>query len=302
MHETTFENLCILNRTIRTMDVAILFESNLALIERVIAGVCHRAGMFGADAEDFASAAKIELMENDYAILRLFAERSSLATFLAIVIQRFLIDERTRRTGRWHPSREAERLGESAVVLERIVRRDRRSIDEALPIVQSIDPTLTRERVVEMEKRLPPRTPRPHAVELGDAERELAAAESADARALESDAGRLSEKAGRLIRDAIEAMSLEDRMIIRLHYGSAMTIVEISGILRLPQRPLYRRLEGLLRRLREALTAAGIQPGDLADLIGNATRELDFGLQDGKPDAARQTSDHGAIPRIEEVG
>ena len=302
MHETTFENLCILNRTIRTMDVAILFESNLALIERVIGGVCHRAGMFGADAEDFASAAKLELMENDYAVLRLFEERSSLATFLTIVIQRFLIDERTKRTGRWHPSREAERLGESAVVLERIVRRDRRSIDEALPIVQSIDPTLTRERVVELEKRLPPRTPRPQAVELGDAERELAAAESADALALASDAGRLSEKTGRIIRDALEAMPLEDRMIIRFHYGSAMTIVEISSILRLPQRPLYRRLEGLLRRLREALTTAGIQPGDLADLIGNATRELDFGLHSGKPDAARQTSDHGAIPRIEEVG
>jgi hypothetical protein len=34
---------------------ASLFESNLELIDRVIGKVCRRAGMFGADAEDFAS-------------------------------------------------------------------------------------------------------------------------------------------------------------------------------------------------------------------------------------------------------
>jgi DNA-directed RNA polymerase specialized sigma24 family protein len=151
------------------MDVAALFESNLALIDRVIAGVCRRAGVFGADAEDFASAVKLALIENDYAVLRPFAGRSSLSTFLTIIIQRFLIDERTKRSGRWHASREAERLGEAGIALERIVRREHRTIDEALPILQAIDPTLTRERLADMESRLPPRVPRPRPVDLDDA-------------------------------------------------------------------------------------------------------------------------------------
>jgi len=284
------------------MDVARLFESNLALIDGVVAAVCHRAGMFGADAEDFASATKLALMENDYAVLRLFEGRSSLTTFLAVIVQRFLIDERTKRTGRWHPSREAERLGESAVVLERIVRRDRRSIEEAIPIVQSIDPTLTRERVMEIEARLPLRAPRPRPVDLSDAEGGLAATERADDRALAADAVRLAERTSGLIREALEAMTLEERMIIRFHYASAMTIAEISGVLRLPQRPLYRRLEALLRRLRATLTAAGIDARDLGDLIGNATRELDFGFGGRKGETARRTNDEGGAGKREEVG
>jgi hypothetical protein len=32
-----------------------LFETNLGTIERVIAIVCHRARLFGADAEDFTA-------------------------------------------------------------------------------------------------------------------------------------------------------------------------------------------------------------------------------------------------------
>jgi hypothetical protein len=65
---------------------AALFEANLGLIDRVIGGVCRRPGLFGADAEDFASAVKLALIKNDYAIaiLRPFEGRSALSTFLTI--------------------------------------------------------------------------------------------------------------------------------------------------------------------------------------------------------------------------
>jgi len=287
------------NPLFRKMDCAALFESNLALIDRVIAGVCRRAGVYGADAEDFASAARLALIENDYAILRPFEGRSQLSTFLVVVIQRFLIDERTKRTGRWHASREAERLGDAGVALERIVRREHRTIDEALPILRAIDPTLTRERVVEMEARLPPRTPRPRAVDIGDAEDHVVANEHADERAIESHLDRVSERTGKIIRDTLSAMTLEDRMIVRFHFAESMTIADISGLLRLPQRPLYRRLESLLRRFREALVTSGIDARDVADLIGSATREIDLGLANGKNDAARRTNPPET--RVEEV-
>lgn len=283
------------------MDCAALFESNLALIDRVIGGVCRRAGVFGADAEDFSSAVKLALIENDYAILRPFEGRSSLSTFLVVVVQRYLIDERTKRTGRWHSSREAERLGAAGVALERIVRRERRSIDEALPVLLSIDPSLTRERVVEMEARLPERAPRPHAVEVSDAEERFAADERADDRAIAADLERLSDRTGRVIRETLEALPLEDRMIVRFHFGQSISIADISGLLRLPQRPLYRRLESLMQRFRKALAGAGIDARDAAGLIGDATRELDFGLQNGKSDSARRTNPDGTTP-VEEAG
>src|SRR5215213_29542 len=169
------------------MECAELFERNLEFIERVIAGVCRREQVFGADAEDFASTVKLALIENDYAILRGFEGRSSLSTFITVIVQRYLQDEWTRRHGRWHPSRDAERLGETAILAEQLLRRDRRSIDEALPIVRELDPSMNRERLVELERRLPARAPRPRLVELESVEERVEDREPADARVLHHD-------------------------------------------------------------------------------------------------------------------
>jgi RNA polymerase sigma factor (sigma-70 family) len=280
------------------MDCASLFESNLALIDRVIAGVCRRARMFGPDAEDFASTVKLSLIENDYAVLRPFEGRSSFSTFLIVVVQRFLYDELTRRSGRWHPSREAERLGEAAVVLERIVRRENRSLDEALPIVQAIDPTLTRARLAEIESRLPVRAPRPRAVGLDDVEDQLAVLDDQAVDRLD----RVSDRTARVVRDTLAAMTAEDRMIVRWHYGSSMTVTTIAALLRLPPRPLYRRLESLLDRLRKALHGAGIDGRDAVELIGRTAREMDFGLDDVEIDGARRTNPSMTAGDAEEAG
>jgi RNA polymerase sigma factor (sigma-70 family) len=272
------------------MEPAALFEENLSLIDRVIAGVCRRSRLFDADAEDFASAARLALMENDYAVLRRFEARSSLATFLAVIIHRLLMDELTRKMGRWHPSREAERLGPAAVELEKIVRRDRRSLDEAMPMVRAIDPTLTRERAASIAARLPDRSPHPRPVALDEDAASLMAVEKADERAIAADTQRLSDRAGAVIRAALDSMPLEDRMIVRFHFGESIPIADVAELLRLPKRPLYRRVESVVNRLRGALTAAGIDARGARELIGSATAVIDFGLRSGNSDAVRRTT------------
>lgn len=284
------------------MECAELFETNLQLIDRAIGSVCRRAGVWGADAEDFASTVKLALIENDYAVLRGFEGRSSLFSFLIIIVQRLLHDEWTRRHGRWHPSREAERRGEAAIVLEQLLRRDHRSIDEALPIVRNVDPSITREQLVELDRLLPARPPRPRLVELEDAEARVSTTDTADARAIKHDLERLSDRAGRVIRNAIDAMPLEDRSILRFHFGSAMKVADISRMLRLPQRPLYRRIEALLRALRAALVGDGISAHDAADLIGSGTLQIDFGLRDRKNSSAWRTATKDVSRTVEEGG
>lgn len=269
------------------MNVAELFESNLALIDRVIATVCRRARLRDADAEDFASSVRIALIENDYAILRKYAGRSSFAAYLAVVIQHLLLDQRTHALGRWRPSREAERCGEAGVLLETLLHRDQRSFDEALPIVQALDATVTRERAAEMASCFPARTPRPRAVALPE-DAPVAAEDAADERLVDADRRKLSGQTSRVIRDALAALPDEDAMILRFHFGSGMSIADVSRMLRIPQRPLYRRLESLIARLRAALDAAGLDSRDVTALIGEA-HEMDFGLADGKTDSARQS-------------
>jgi RNA polymerase sigma factor (sigma-70 family) len=278
------------------MQLKELFEANLGAIERVIAIVCRRARLFGADAEDFASEAKLALIENDYAILAKYEGRSSLDTFLTVVIQRLLADSRTRTKGRWHASTEATRLGPAAVLIETLIRRDGRSLDEAMPHVVAAHPELTREGVTAILDRLPGRTGRPRAVDLEAIAHVVVARESADAGAEAIDRQRISTTVGTAVRDLLGALPVEDRMLIRLRFASDMSIADISRMMQLPQRPLYRKLDSLLGQLRGALTAAGIDGAVAEELVGrDDEREIDFGLMNGKTEAPRQSIDREEV-------
>jgi RNA polymerase sigma factor (sigma-70 family) len=260
-----------------------LLRAHLALIDTIIDRVCHRCRLAGADAEDFKSAVKLALIEDDYALLRNAAQRSSLPAYLTVVIQRMAVDERIRAFGRWQPSAAARRFGEAGILAETLLLRDRRTVAEALPLVHALDPSITHERLEEIARALPERSGRPRAVDLGaDGVENLAASESADARAVAGDVSRLADRASRAVRDALDALPVEDRMLIRFRFGSSMSIAGISRILRLPQRPLYRRLEALLARLRRVLDDAGVDNAAVEDLIGSPVAEMQFGLSEWK--------------------
>jgi RNA polymerase sigma factor for flagellar operon FliA len=92
---------------------------------------------------------------------------------------------------------------------------------------------------------------------------------------------RLSERAGDVVRRTIAAWPDEDAMILRFRFASSMTIAQVSRMLRLPQRPLYRRIEALLAKLRGTLADAGLDAQVLLSIIGEASQEMDFGLTDG---------------------
>ncbi len=259
------------------MDATVLFENSLETIERTIALVCRRGRLRGADAEDFASSVKLALLENDCAILRKHSGVASLGAYLSVVIDRLLWDGR----GRFYASAEATRLGPAAVLLELLVQRDQRPFEEALPIVRASFPEVTREEAQRMLQRLPARNPKPRFVDIEDVALPLAAPAGADQRAIERERQRLSQQTAHVLRETLASFPLEDRMMLRLHYGLALSIADVSRMMRLPQRPLYRRLERTLARLRNALETAGIDARALPDLLSGALGEdFDVGLRD----------------------
>ena len=276
------------------MNPSTLFEANLATIERVIAIVCRRSRLYGEDAEDFASEAKLALIENDYAVMASYEGRSSLDTYLTVVIQRLLADSRTRAKGRWHASMEAQRLGPAAVLLETLVRRDGRSLDEALPHMHAAHPELSRDQLQAMLDRLPERSGRPRPVDLEAVAHAVVARESADAGAMASESERISNAAGSAVRAFLSTVPPEDRLLVRLRFGSDMSVADIARMTCLPQRPLYRRLESLLVRLRSTLADAGVDRNTAEGLVGRDTA-LDFGLANGKSGTAGQSM-HGDEP------
>lgn len=257
-----------------------VFETHLEPIERAIRFICRDARLTGADAEDFASTVRLALLANDGAILRKYEGRSSFGSYITVVIRRLLVDQQ-RAEGRWYASAEAKRRGEGAVLLDQLLHRDHRTLDEAVAIVLDRHPGgATAAELRAIAAALPRRDPRPRLVELEEEdEQHFASGSSAEERVVESDLARRSESISRVVSAALQAMTAQDRVILRLRFGKEASIADIARALGLEQRPLYRHVETLLAELRRAIQQAGFDASMLTDLIAGGGDALEFGLR-----------------------
>ena len=280
------------------MDARALLEANLDLIERVIRFTARRQRLDESDVEDFASTVKLKFIENDYAVIRKFEGRSHFSTFVTIVVQRMLLDYRIHHWGKWHASAEAKRQGDLAVDLEQLLHRDGRSIDECLPILRARYPEATRERLAQIAARLPERRARRHMVDLSEAEG-VAIDESTEENVLAAERQSASQRLSCAMRDALAQLPENDRLLLQLRFESRFTVAQIARSMRIEQKLLYRRMEKLMRDLRAELERAGIDPRDVADLIGREGADLDFAL--GTPALRPSTNNEGSVAAQGEV-
>jgi RNA polymerase sigma factor for flagellar operon FliA len=261
------------------MNVERFFIDHLDEIDQAIAFVCRRHDIRGADAEDFASSVKLKIIDNDYAVIRKFQSRATFHGYLIVVITRFLIDERNHNFGKWRPSAEAKRLGETAVFLETLLRRDKRTLDDALALIRARGTAVTRMELEALAEHFPARKPRPREISLDTAELHVApATEAVVGAAEEGERTQLARKAATALRGAMERLPEQDRVIFRMHFGANMTVAEIARVLRLPQKPVYRLLTTQLKNFRRIVERAGINARNVDDIIGMATTPLDGDL------------------------
>lgn len=261
----------------RRMNPEQLLLESLPDLERIAAFVCRKSNLLGADADDFHSWVRLKLIENDYAILRKFEGRSSFRTYLAVVVQRLMLDFRNHQLGKWRPSAEARRMGEVAVTLERLLHRDRRTADEAVAITGERH-AVSRTNVEDILLRLPQRAPRRREVPLDELPADPATpAEQVEREAVFAETEMLARKAGDVIREAIDAMPESDRLVLRLRFEAGMSVVEIARALRTESAPLYRRMYRSLDGLRARLEKAGVRAAEALRLV-DSSAELDFGL------------------------
>lgn len=250
-------------------DPEALFLEQLGWIEKVAAIACRRNGVWDAEAEDFASLAKMKLMEDDYAVFRKFRGESEIRTFIATVVQRHFQAYARERRGRWRPSALAERLGPPAPELESLVYRDGYAISQAGERLRTAGRTaLTDAELARLLDRLPRRAPlRP---------REVADDPALDAapgpfRADERIAAAQAQARRREVLDALEraldGLEPEDRLVVLMRFRDGYTLADVARALKLEQRPLYRRVARLQAVLRERLERAGIGPGDVGALL-----------------------------------
>lgn len=236
--------------------------------------VCRKHSVWGADAEDFASLARMKVVEGDYAVLRSFRGECALKTYLAtVVVQRFHEWVRERH-GRWRPSAAALRIGPPAPELEALIYRDRCKLTEAAERLRNAGRTTASDvELARMLAALPMRSPvRPS--EVGDAAlASHSAAQRADGRvrAAELEAERATLLSA--LDQALAALETEDALIVRLRFGDGRSVADIARGLGLDQRMLYRRLNRLRDHLRATMEASGVSRADVSEVLRGGGEE-----------------------------
>lgn len=280
--------LCIRKRRWRTdsggADVERLYLDNLDLVERLSRFVCRSVRMVPTEIEDFSSHVTLKLFEDDYAILRKFQSRCSLASYLTVVIQRLLSDYRIHHFGKkWHTSAAASRLGPLATRLEVLLHREQRTLAEAFAILRRDGENVTLATLEQLATHFPPRSQRPALIAIDDVRDSLAvSSDSIEADAVLGDRLAACRTIAETLRDELRHLPPDDVTILRLHFYGGLSVADIARTLGREQKPLYKHLRKLCERFRARLGAAGIDGIVADDLIGRADTVFDFGLEGGE--------------------
>lgn len=255
------------------MDYQRLLIDHLDLVTQISLAAARRRHMSPAEQDEFVAVVRLRLVEDDHAILRKFQNRSSLWTYLATVIERISLDYCAETWGRWRPSRHAERLGPSAVALERLVTRDGHTIEEAIEIVRTRhrDPRSHAE-LHRLWAELPVRQIKTTVDERAAAD--LASPDTADATVEEQTRLANIERLQRALESAFADMPAQDRVLIALRFEQDMPLADIAQIVGSSVATIHRRLERNLAHLRVSLARAGLTPQQVTGVLGHADIDL----------------------------
>ncbi|MDQ3283329.1 MAG: sigma-70 family RNA polymerase sigma factor [Acidobacteriota bacterium] len=251
------------------------YLQNLRTIERIARSVARKYHVNADEADEFTQEVCVRLIEDDYAVLRKFEDRSSLSTYLTTVILRLYHQWRVEQWGKWRPSAEAKRLGDKAIMLERLMTRDGYSFSEAVRILTT--PAGSQYTEAELESiyvRLPTRTPRPVAVSDEVLPESVAAENDTDDRIEARDRERAARQAATAIDSLLSEFDAEDRLLLQLRFWDSLKVPDIARTLQLEQKKIYKRLDKLFVALRRALERAGVSKTDVAALLARGDQEI----------------------------
>lgn len=248
---------------------------HLPLVERVIAHIRRRYRLSDDEGEDFESWVRLRLVEHGDSVLARFEGRSSLSSYLTVVVQRMFLDYRVEKWGKWRPSAAARRLGSVAIALERLISKDGFPFEEAAEILrrnhrvkQSV-PELAalagRLSLVRIERR-----------HVQDEAVDPPSSQRSDEAVQRDEIRKSAARTKRAVDEALNRLRPDDRLLLKLCYVDGHTVAATARVLDLEQKPLYSRLERLRNELRDELVRQGITRQEVEELIGAPDVDLRF--------------------------
>jgi len=230
-------------------------EAELALLTRVIRQLARSQRLSPEDAQDFTQTVHLKLLERNYDVFQRFAGRSSLKTYLTVVVMRLLLDWRNSSFGKWRPTNSAIRLGPDAVSLERLIVRDRYSTTEAIETLLVKSGPDGAAALRDIVASLPLR-PRRHLVS-DEGLQNITKVDFEDPVAAEEE-GDTDRRIRVALVSALRQLSARDRQLILVRFCRACSMKAAGDLLRTEPTLLYRRLHRALKALRRKLEAAGV--------------------------------------------
>ena len=258
-----------------------LFLSSLPVINDVTLLVCRRHRLSGAEAEDFKAEVHLHFIGRNSEVLRRFEGRSSLRTFLAVVINRLFLDYRNRLWGKWRPSADARRHGPTAVLIERLVTRDGWTLDQALEMLRINHHVTVDGVLLAFCQRLSARGPGRQFVSESEADRAESPTPAPDANVVRAEQDFLAKRVQTALERVRQTLDPLEQLILKMRFEDAMPVADIARAHHLNQKRLYRTIEQLLARLRKGLEVEGIDREEIRALFA---------------DGALAASDEGGAP------
>lgn len=242
------------------------YHNHLDLIQGVIENICRRHHLSKEMGEDFTSVVNLKLLEDNFAVLRKFKGNSSLRTYLITVVHRFYQDYRNKTWGKWRPSAAAQRLGGTALLLERLISRDGYCLKEAIEIMRTNHSvTLSSAQIHDLTRRLPLRHGRSFT-----SEEALANIPAKDPDGMdlleEHEASVARQRTEEAMLTALGNLPAEDRLCLKLRFYQNMTVAQIAERLHKRPKKLYRHFEKMLAGLKKKLMSQGIMEKDIKEL------------------------------------
>lgn len=256
-----------------SLEAKISLEATLPTIERIVESISRRQRLGHDEHEEFAADVKLKIWERWDQICRDFQGKAKLDTYLYTLAYRILLDSRERRWGSWTPSKVARGHGPDAIRLDELIHREGRTRAEAIRHLKSDPRVATPEAELEAIARLLPGHDRGRQVPLEDAGPDGAATPAPDPVAVAQDEAQ-KVRLETLLKTLLTRLPQQDRLIVCLYFLEQVSLARIARVLALEHKPLFRRVERILRSFREQLEAAGFDRETVLLLIGRAEFDI----------------------------
>jgi RNA polymerase sigma factor (sigma-70 family) len=244
-----------------------LFHQSLEALPPILRVLGREKRLSREEVEDLGSDIQVKLLEDDYRVLRRWDGRSSLKVYLGVVVYNIWRDRVRGEKGRVHVSEAAKRLGPPAPELEVLLGQQGLTFDQAYQVIKPRFPGLSRSDAEKIVAQINPRPGRQF-------EGEGVVALQPDPEPTADECLELREKLAKkrkaltLMLRRLSALPEQDRILLVRAHAEEVKFSSIARSLGIDQRPLYRRNERLLTRLRADLEDAGILWEDLSEVLG----------------------------------